>query len=177
MRILLLALLPLCLSAETIRVRVWVTFYCPCYRCTGKHPWEKGYGITSTNKRVVGVPFFRSGGTPQYGIAADPAAVPYGTLVRFDGYTVSRYYPADYAWPVDDTGADMRKAWRRPWEHPRVADGTIPNERFIALDFRCITHAGALSLARKHGGWQWVTLSTPDHLAQNIPLECAAPAP
>ena len=169
MRLFLLVLLPLCLNAETMRVRVWVTFYCPCEKCTGKKPGQRGYGLTSTQKRVTGVPFRRSGGTPHYGIAADPSVIPYGSLVRFEGYTVSEFYPADYAWPVDDTGGDMKKAWRRPWEHPRVKDGTIPNQRFIALDFRTRTHAGALMLARKHGGWQWVTIIVPARLAHNIP--------
>lgn len=142
---LLLASVAIC--GEVRRVRVWVTAYCPCHRCTGKH--------------VVGVPFNRIGGTPQYGIAADPWAIPFGSLVVFDGYKPSRYYPADYAWPVDDTGIDMRRAWRYWFEHPRVRDGTVSPGRFIHLDFRFIHHSSALRWARRHGGWQWVTVIFP----------------
>jgi hypothetical protein len=153
MRILSLLICIALLGAAERRVRVWVTFYCPGKCCCGR--FADGY--TSTGKWLHG-PFRTSGGTSHYGVAADPRAVPYGSLVIFEGYTVSRYYPTTYAWPVDDTGDDMRDAWRRPSNHPRVRDGTIPNQRFIALDFRCRSHAGAESLARKHGGWQWATI-------------------
>jgi len=160
----IVACLILCAAAwagEARRVRVWVSAYCPCRKCCGKSRWHPRYGITSTGKRVVGVPFRRTGGTPQYGIAADPWAVPYGSRIIFDGYNPSRYYPADYAWPVDDTGLDMRRAWRYPWSHPRVRDGTVSPARFIHLDFRFIHHSSAVRWARKHGGWQWVTIIYP----------------
>lgn len=150
------------LHSESYELRVWVTFYCPCRRCCG----ADADGFTSTNKKIKGVPFRKSGGTPQYGIAADPRAIPYGSKIIFTGYTPSRYYPADYAWPVDDTGGDMQKAWRSPYEHPRVKDGTIPNERFVALDFRLRHHGNCLTLARRSGGWQTVTVIPPTRLAQ-----------
>ena len=47
-----------------------ITHYCPCKKCCGKNPWDKGYGITAT------------GTVPKYGtIAVDPTVIPYGTKV------------------------------------------------------------------------------------------------
>jgi hypothetical protein len=130
-------------SVVAQEIYVFVTAYCPCEKCCGKPRWHPLYGITSTQKRVVGVPFRKTGGTPQYGIASDPGLVPYGSQIIFRGYKPSRYYPRDYAWPVDDTGGAMRRAARQGYIH---------------LDFRFIHHNSALRWARRYGGWQWVTI-------------------
>jgi 3D (Asp-Asp-Asp) domain-containing protein len=66
-----------------------VTAYCPCARCCGR----SADGKTSTNTSAW-----------RRGAAAEPTAVPYGTLIYVEGY--------GYA-VVDDTGNAMRRTWRR----------------------------------------------------------------
>lgn len=70
---------------------VWatVTAYCPCARCCGR---------SADGRTSLGLSAWRPG------IAADPAAVPYGTEVYIEGYGLA---------VVDDTGGAMRRAWRR----------------------------------------------------------------
>lgn len=49
--------------------------------------------------------------TNPYGIAVDPRIIPYGTFIRVPGY-LEKSSP-NTAWEADDTGGNMRKAWRR----------------------------------------------------------------
>lgn len=71
-------------------VRAKVTAYCPCSKCCGKwSQWKK----TATG---------RSAEEP--GVAVDPLAIPYGSLVEVPG--VGRRL-------ADDTGGAMRTSWRR----------------------------------------------------------------
>jgi len=53
-----------------------------------------------------------------YGIAADPRALPYGTVLRVPGYGQFR---------VDDTGGAMRQSWQRGVVH---LDLRIPFQRY-----------------------------------------------
>jgi 3D (Asp-Asp-Asp) domain-containing protein len=52
-----------------------VTAYCNCYQCTGKHPSDKGYGITATGTKA-------GKGT----VAADFSVLPPGTRLSIPGY-------------------------------------------------------------------------------------------
>lgn len=70
-------------------VRALVTAYCPCSRCCGRH---------ANGRTSLGTTAWRPG------MAADPRAVPYGTLVDVPGYG---------AYAIDDTGGAMRQSWRR----------------------------------------------------------------
>lgn len=70
-------------------VRALVTAYCPCARCCGRH---------ANGRTSIGTSAWRPG------MAADPRAVPYGTLVEVPGYGT---------YPIDDTGGAMRQSWRR----------------------------------------------------------------
>lgn len=70
-------------------VRALVTAYCPCARCCGRH---------ANGRTSIGTTAWRPG------MAADPRAVPYGTLVEVPGYGT---------YPIDDTGGAMRQSWRR----------------------------------------------------------------
>lgn len=88
---------------EIIRCRV--TAYTPYDPEDQKHGWT---GVTSTGLDCSEVP---------HGVAADPRALPYGTLVRIPGYTPSSRVSADAWWPVDDTGGRMRGSWRQGVVH------------------------------------------------------------
>jgi 3D (Asp-Asp-Asp) domain-containing protein len=92
---------------------VWavVTAYCPCTRCCGRF---------ADGKTSVGVSAWKPG------LAAEPKAVPYGTRVYVEGY--------GYA-VVDDTGAAMRRVWRRKGQ--------------IQLDVRMTYHWQARQWGRK----------------------------
>lgn len=125
-----------------IPYKVYVTGYCPCRICCGRH----ADGKTAYGKKIKGVAFRRSGGTPHYGIAASPDRVPKDSQIIYPAYKPSRFYPAGYAWPVDDTGGAMRRASRKGYIH---------------LDFRFIHHRSALRWAAKHGGWQTVYIRRP----------------
>ena len=94
-------------------ITVEVTAYCPCARCCGKMT-----GKTSTKSNAW-----------KPGVAAFPGALPYGTLVSVPGYT-----RAEWA-TVDDTGGDMRKAWK--------------NHKKILLDIRMVYHWEAQRWGRK----------------------------
>jgi 3D (Asp-Asp-Asp) domain-containing protein len=102
-------------------ITVEVTAYCPCARCCGKMT-----GKTSTKSNAW-----------KPGIAAFPGALPYGTLVSVPGYE-----RAEWA-TVDDTGGDMRKAWK--------------NHGKILLDMRMVYHWEA-----KQWGRQTLTVKVKD---------------
>lgn len=71
-----------------------------------------------------------------YGIAADPRALPYGTVLRIPGYGEAR---------VDDTGGDMRRAFDRGVIH---LDLRIPLRR---ADGRWRSEDEATRVALRHG--------------------------
>jgi len=143
MKILALLLLLLPLAAETEVVWAYVTAYCPCRKCCGRH----ANGKTATGKRIIRPRRMED----HWGIAADFRALPEGTRIIVPGYKPSRYFPADHAWLVDDTGGDMKTAWRWPWTHP-----TQPRrERFIHIDVRFIHHRNAVKWGEK---WLRVTI-------------------
>lgn len=121
-----------------------VTAYCPCARCTD------GDGITATGKRVVGVAM-----PDQWGVATCWEAIPPGSRIVVPGYKPSRFWPEGFAWPVDDTGSQMRTAWFRPCEH-RI---NPQRSRFLHIDVRFIHHANA---AKWGARWLWVTIYYPD---------------
>lgn len=73
----------------------------------------------------------------EYGIAADPRAVPYGTVLRVPGYGDA---------PVDDTGGAMRQDWEK---HGVVhLDLRIPLRRF---DGHWRSEEEATRVAMEHG--------------------------
>ncbi len=71
-----------------------------------------------------------------YGVAADPRAVPYGTVLRIPGYGDA---------PVDDTGGDMRRNWKRGIVH---LDLRIPLRRY---DGQWRSEDEATRVALEHG--------------------------
>ena len=71
-----------------------------------------------------------------YGIAADPRAVPYGTVLRVPGYGDA---------PVDDTGGAMRQNWARGIVH---LDLRIPLRRY---DGQWRSEDDATRVAMEHG--------------------------
>jgi len=104
---------------------VWVqtTGYCgTCLICTD------GDGLTSTMVRVADRP---------HGIAVAPKAIPYGTMIRVDGYRPSS---SGQEWfPCDDTGSRMRSDWQ--------------DKGIIHMDLRFIHHANARAWGTR---WMWV---------------------
>lgn len=52
-----------------------ITYYCPCKKCCGKNPWDKGYGITATGTVAA------EGRT----IGVNPKLIPYGSQVYIEG--------------------------------------------------------------------------------------------
>ncbi|MBA3685127.1 MAG: 3D domain-containing protein [Planctomycetes bacterium] len=72
----------------------------------------------------------------RYGVAADPKALPYGTILRIPGYGDA---------PVDDTGSAMRKSWSRGIVH---IDLRIPLRRYDGA-WRSEDEANRIALA--HG--------------------------
>lgn len=52
-----------------------ITYYCPCKKCCGKNPWDKGYGITATGTVAT------EGRT----IGVNPKLIPYGSQVYIEG--------------------------------------------------------------------------------------------
>ncbi len=92
---LLLLLAPLLAHAQTIEVPAIVTAYTPS---------TEGGG-TGTGRTAIGV---RTDAQP-YGVAADPRLIPYGAWVSVPGYREEPERGGPW-WPVDDTGAAMRRA-------------------------------------------------------------------
>jgi 3D (Asp-Asp-Asp) domain-containing protein len=90
--------------APPVKPRVWqtvvalVTAYTPGVESCG----DSADGRTSTNRSTDVYP---------YGIAADGAVLPPGSLVKVPEY-MDVSFP-DRAWEVDDTGGDMRRDFRR----------------------------------------------------------------
>ncbi len=124
MRSLVLFLLCLALHGADVE-QVWakVTAYCPCDICC-----PGGERVTSTGLQTDRHP---------YGIAADPRALPYGSVVRVPGY-LEQSFPGEW-WEVDDTGGAMRQSWER--------------EDVVHLDVRFKNHAWA----RRWGvRWMWI---------------------
>lgn len=82
-------------TPKTRKVWATVTAYCPCARCCGEMT-----GKTSTRTNAW-----------RPGVAVDPRAIAYGSLVHVPGYERAEWAKAD------DTGAAMRRAWR---EHKKI---------------------------------------------------------
>lgn len=72
----------------------------------------------------------------EYGVAADPRALPYGTVLRIPGYGDAI---------VDDTGGDMRRNWARGVVH---LDLRIPLRRY---DGHWRSEDEATRVALEHG--------------------------
>ena len=101
---------------------VTTTAYSPTTEQCDDTPWETA---TGTNARE------------EYGIAADPRAIPYGTILRVPGYGDA---------PVDDTGGAMRQDWQqRGIIH---LDLRIPLRRY---DGRMRSEYEATRVALEHG--------------------------
>lgn len=67
-----------------------ITYYCPCKKCCGKNPWDKGYGITATGTVAT------EGRT----IGVNPKLIPYGSQVYIEGL----------GWFVaEDTGGGLKE--------------------------------------------------------------------
>jgi 3D (Asp-Asp-Asp) domain-containing protein len=93
------------------RVKALVTAYCPCEKCCGK----LANGSTSTGRDA----------SKHSGVAADPKAIPYGSVVKLPGVGLRE---------VDDTGGAMRQSWKNGTYH---------------LDLRFRSHDEALRWGRK----------------------------
>jgi 3D (Asp-Asp-Asp) domain-containing protein len=110
-----------------VRGRVWrsraavVTAYTP-----RREECDDDPGVTATGTDAFRLP----------GIAADPRAIPYRSVVRVPGYGEAR---------VDDTGGDMRRAWDRGVLH---LDVRIPRR---APDGRWRSEAECVRIALEHG--------------------------
>ena len=65
-----------------------LTAYCACFKCCGKHPGDKGYGITKSGAKAV------EGVT----VAADPKVIPLGTEIII----------GDREYLVQDTGSAIK---------------------------------------------------------------------
>lgn len=123
-----------------LAIRVESTGYCPCRRCCGSS--ADGTVAWHPNGRK------RHCRDHPWGIAADPAILPYGTRVavpREPGtreYKPSAYYPDEWAWTVDDTGGDMRAAYSGALRRGR--------EPHIAIDLRFIHHRSGVDYGRHH---------------------------
>lgn len=86
-----------------------VTAYCACQKCCGKSPDDPWYGITATGTRAT------QGRT----IAADPAVLPYGTVVVINGH---EYIVEDCGGAIDGKEIDMyfdshqaAREWGNKW--------------------------------------------------------------
>lgn len=128
-------------------IRVESTGYCPCRRCCGRDADGTVAWHPNGRKR-------RTRDHP-WGIAADPAILPYGTKVsvpREDGtheYKPSRHISDTHAWTVDDTGGDMRSAYSGA-----IQRGRAPR---IAIDLRFIHHSSGRRYERH---WRTVFVDT-----------------
>jgi 3D (Asp-Asp-Asp) domain-containing protein len=71
-----------------------VAGYCNCFRCTGKHPGEPGYGITASGRKAAR-------GTA----AADPRFLVRGTRIEVAGHS----------YRVCDTGGAIKGARLDLW--------------------------------------------------------------
>jgi len=107
-------------TSEWVAVWAVTTAYSP--HAQSCYPYDDGLTSTGVNTKVS-----------PWGIAACPSVIPYGTRIVVPGYKPSRHYDDEYAWPVDDTGAAMRRAAR---------DGVIH------LDLRYIHQASAMRYGR-----------------------------
>jgi len=66
------------------KVTMLVTSYCACFKCTNKHPGDKGYGITASGQPV-------SANGSRF-VAAD-RAIPLGTRISIPGYSGGKPVP------------------------------------------------------------------------------------
>jgi len=78
------------------KVKTIVTGYCPCARCCSKMTGKTAFGTNAWKP----------------GIAADWGCFPAGTILRVPGYG-SNESRDDGDAIVDDSGGDMRRAWRK----------------------------------------------------------------
>lgn len=70
------------------------TAYCSCYKCTGKHPGDPGYGITKSGVRVKpGI------------VAVDPKVIPLGTKLWIEG--CGNAVAADIGWGIKGNRIDI----------------------------------------------------------------------
>ena len=97
-------ILSVALAAGWEPVTATLTAYCPCKTCCG----VRGVGITANGTDTRDEP---------YGIASDPLALPYGTVLWIPtglGY-LDRQAPADpdRQFTVDDTGGIVRRRTRQ----------------------------------------------------------------
>lgn len=117
---------------KTHWVYAMVTAYSPDPRCCG----YDSYGFTSTHVDTRKTP---------YGIAVDPALVPYGTLIHIPGY-LDESHPGTF-WVADDTGSAMRRDGRRGVLH---------------LDIRFRSFETAVRWGVR---WEWVEILDPVSLS------------
>ncbi len=89
-----------------------VTAYCPCLECCG----EYSDGITSRGRDAK----------TTRGVAVDPRAIPYGSIVNIPGYG---------SFVADDTGGAMRRDW---------------DKGILHIDLRFNDHCKALEFGRKN---------------------------
>lgn len=113
------------ISALYLPIRAKVTGYCPCARCCGADADRKTATMRSTDVH-------------RWGLAADPALLPYGTRVVVPGYLPTRHRPDSHPWEVDDTGGAMRRSGRTGVIH---------------IDLRFIHHRSAT-----RWGERWMTV-------------------
>jgi 3D (Asp-Asp-Asp) domain-containing protein len=101
-----------------------ITAYCPCRECCG----PDANGTTSIGVHVAQHP---------YGLAADPAVVPYGTRVWIPTGSgiLDHARPDERFFPVDDTGSRVCSEGRE--------------QGVVRLDVRVISHAYALRIGRQ----------------------------
>ncbi len=111
---------PVAPKTEWLTVVALVTAYTPGVESCG----DSADGRTSTN---------RSTDVHPYGIAADGAVLPPGSLIRVPEY-MDVSFP-DRAWEVDDTGGDMRASFR--------------NHYIVHLDLRYRTVVSANKIGRQ----------------------------
>jgi len=90
-------------AVKTRKTWALVRAYTPFDAIDRNSPFRDGK--TSTMKDTRTFPH-------HWGVAADPRAVPYGTKIYVPGYDPSGHFPERTFWPVDDTGAITRRAYR-----------------------------------------------------------------
>lgn len=70
-----------------------ITFYCSCFKCTGKHPWDKDYLITASGIKA----------TPYHTVAL-PEPYPFGTIVKVEDERLK-----DYIFVCEDRGGAIKE--------------------------------------------------------------------
>lgn len=70
-----------------------ITFYCGCFHCTGKYPWDKDYLITASGVKAR-----------PYHTVALPEPYPFGTLVKIEDERLK-----DYVFVCEDRGGAIKE--------------------------------------------------------------------